>query len=800
MPFDYTVILGTGSDNDNLTLGPNPGNLYYIDIDANGDYLNQALFEYNSTGEFVFAYPLDSASLPLYGGVKTVKFDGAFFWTLEDIPGSLGIALRRWQLIGNYLEEQEYMEFRHDASFRYDSSAVSIEHYHNSIVGFYDPGDILINIGSNYGIVGNITYVSFGPSTSSGYEGKTEFIKVSSIVDDDSVVLNIPLSGAYEDGDPVNYYTKVWIFNQHYGPTVNNEGSLIINDLYDGSNYDSFPGRVYYGISGSTFYEGHVYFVKINNLFKIDAVTKVIESSMCLFNYENDRSTLIPIYDIDVDDDYVYKLQKKYSTVTAAGEINTYSWGSKYNIQKVVLAPYCYSIGFEKTQNVIPADEVSTIGLVAKLRDQYFVSVPFKQLDFTITGVPDGKMDPISDVTDLQGEVSSTYTSGYTNTVGCISAQVNDGGTNLKSYFNFLQQLGTSSVAVMRQLGGYSVSRIINQWSGLDSLTVVKQVSDYESTSFINQVRGPFEVSTIVQQKRAVSTGILKQTAGPKQSTLVLRERGGKESNTIVNEFIFVVEMYPAAYAIKIPITTYIFIRIRDYDTPLNSDTLYFEVEGVDVTDLCDVEYAAGVLSILYTPAEHFDYSQRVNVYLSISDADNNTFIYYYYFDCVPDWRKPYLANIHPANLETGVSTDTDISFDVYDIGEGVDIYSLILTVAGIIVTPSISVIAGGYHVSYIPTIEFAHYIKVTVSVEISDISPQKNSLLYVWSFNTVGSTAPVFTNFIPNMCSFEISNVSNFELDVFALEDGLEEASILMRINDKDVVFSLTPKLYRVL
>jgi hypothetical protein len=180
--------------------------------------------------------------------------------------------------------------------------------------------------------------------------------------------------------------------------------------------------------------------------------------------------------------------------------------------------------------------------------------------------------------------------------------------------------------------------------------------------------------------------------------------------------------------------------------------------------------------------------------------SEGNAFAYEYYFDCVPDWRKPYVANVAPANLETGVDTLPTISFDLYDVGEGVDIYSLLMLVDGKKVTPSITVIPNGYHVSYTPTVEFPHNYKINVSVEVSDISAQQNKLTYIWSFTTELSVAPVYTNFDPDMCSFNVSSVTDFEFDVFGLDDGIDSTSILMRVGDEDVSFTLTPRLYRII
>ena len=81
---------------------------------------------------------------------------------------------------------------------------------------------------------------------------------------------------------------------------------------------------------------------------------------------------------------------------------------------------------------------------------------------------------------------------------------------------------------------------------------------------------------------------------------------------------------------------------------------------------------------ILVNPNNNFGFNQTIDVIVSAKDFSNwllPTEIYA--FTTINDISPPFTANWSPAPSESGVSVDTDISFNIYDNGTGVDINSL---------------------------------------------------------------------------------------------------------------------------
>jgi hypothetical protein len=280
-----------------------------------------------------------------------------------------------------------------------------------------------------------------------------------------------------------------------------------------------------------------------------------------------------------------------------------------------------------------------------------------------------------------------------------------------------------------------------------------------------------------------------------------------------------VVDAIPPFYSEKNPVDTNIYIRIRPFAFSLSASSLVFKVREVsyvgdtgyvDVSSLCTVatfDAGGGLLGldITYNPAVDFHYSAVIYVSLEVYDVapTPNIILTDYWFKIIPDFKGPYIINEIPSREEEDVLISTDISFDIYDIGVGVDTSTLELYVNNRRVFPVVSVIPGGYHVDYDPAVDFYYGETVEVTVKAKDSSAYQNALYDSWRFYCVGSTGPWIdrTSFVPKNCSRGIARrVSDISFNVYAVDDtGVDEFSILVTIGGKNRNITITPIVYRI-
>jgi hypothetical protein len=87
------------------------------------------------------------------------------------------------------------------------------------------------------------------------------------------------------------------------------------------------------------------------------------------------------------------------------------------------------------------------------------------------------------------------------------------------------------------------------------------------------------------------------------------------------------------------------------------------------------------------------------------------------------DTAPPTTAGHQPFDGQTNVAIDTPVVIHILDAGDGVDQSTILMTVAGLAVTPQISGTAADYEVRYIPSSVFGHEQVVDVSVSASDLT-----------------------------------------------------------------------------
>ena len=281
------------------------------------------------------------------------------------------------------------------------------------------------------------------------------------------------------------------------------------------------------------------------------------------------------------------------------------------------------------------------------------------------------------------------------------------------------------------------------------------------------------------------------------------------ENNIDVEQFDFIDLIFPDCGSIKNPIDTNILWRIRDFGSALNASTIVFKVEGVEVQDTPEFEVTsfAGGLQLDYNPPANFEFNILVTVTLSIQDIAEppNTFEFLCSWQTVPDVRGPVFSEIAPACDSTDVSVLAPVSFEVFDVGNGVDPDSITVSLEGIIVCSGItldpfSTVSGsGFTVTYDHLDSpFRFESEVTLALQASDIADPPNSTLFICCFNTEVSQSPTFVSFDPLECETFVDNATGLSFEIYGAAHGVDVSTLEVRIDNKLRKVSVRPRLLR--
>ncbi len=175
------------------------------------------------------------------------------------------------------------------------------------------------------------------------------------------------------------------------------------------------------------------------------------------------------------------------------------------------------------------------------------------------------------------------------------------------------------------------------------------------------------------------------------------------------------------------------------------------------------------------------------------------------------DSEPPFVTNHHPERYAEDVPANTSIEFDILDDSQ-VDGSSISMTVNGELVTPNLSAIGGGFHVSYQPPQPFRYGQRVTITVDASDIN-HNPMLREVYYFTIEYSLTPTATGSIfptatptrtphpsspytdghdPAKNQRSVPPDCNISLRIKDDDSGVNRHSIRMTVEDVDVTYNL--------
>ena len=382
----------------------NEGYFYVLEEDRDN------LLAKTDDGNTAFSYPLDT--LIDYAPVS-LEFDGVYFWSMEDVGADMSI--KRWKIDNYVCKLQDTF-----AITSTNSEAFSVAHYHTTLASGVAVSGTLLSF-DEYGddadlmdfttTSGGALTIHIGPNTN----GEEEDVQVSSRAGGGNITLVSGTTYEYAQSDPVNFYTNIWLFDNA------GSGALRKIDAYTGDDVKSYSGGAYSSVKAATFYNVNSFteygdvdtlaYVKSTNTLFVNVNQEyegklVYYGSMVMDNIQSDEYTVLSVYDLAMDDQNVYRLQK--GPDGGAGE----SW-STYSYELSSLDSFVTSISLAAYPAIIAANGISTTDIIAIVKDQFLQPVVGRLVYFSENG--DGSITggtPIN--TNGEGLSQTVYKSGTT--------------------------------------------------------------------------------------------------------------------------------------------------------------------------------------------------------------------------------------------------------------------------------------------------------------------------------------------------------------------------------------------------
>jgi hypothetical protein len=305
-----------------------------------------------------------------------------------------------------------------------------------------------------------------GPSTDQDNVGDIEEVYVHSI-DGEKVVIKtyegyIPPKYDYMEEDLVTSFGDVVLFGNPK-PLVNSIGikygtTTPYGTLFhmDQTNYGEVYLRDYSGIYSDVHsaawnaYMNTISFVKGGNLLHMDLDDYEISRSQCLSLMYPTTNRSIELFDIDIKDVTIYRLQEEIIKKDDAGQYSVISW-STYNYQTDSLLPYSFSLALQADNNVLMVADRANITVT--VRDQFGVGLINKNIWFTTEGDSGAVIQPEDGYgqSDADGQAFLTYDAGY-NVQGQVKIKALVDGGNITHGTSFV-----NTVINLTQHNEYSI-------------------------------------------------------------------------------------------------------------------------------------------------------------------------------------------------------------------------------------------------------------------------------------------------------------------------------------------------------
>ena len=408
----------------NFCFGPQLGTYCSVNTDS-----NTILRIKNDTGGLIADYNFSSnITNPLvhleYVGPREITsvLDGLSFFTVEKASSTQCI-IKRWETDYSslLLSLAQTITKTTAGSYYYDLNSAAVEYYETTFSTHTASGINYIDLNSAKRIESGMD-LFLGPSNDADNEGASETVTVD-YRSGSRVYLTSNVFYDYVIGDKVTYYKNVYLISNIGVAGDTSRGTMFKINAHTGSVDDINTDKVYQNVDSSRWcpLSETVASISSNNMVFINPYASYSNwRSMCLNNLEIDNATVIPYYDTLFDEYSIYFLsRKKLIRGDDYGTNVVENWGTWYNYVENTLLPYSNTILIYSGDSKLIGDSVSTT-IYVKVIDQYGVGLQGKTVYFDIvSGDFGGQPSPFNPVngqiiTDINGEASIIYNSGYT--------------------------------------------------------------------------------------------------------------------------------------------------------------------------------------------------------------------------------------------------------------------------------------------------------------------------------------------------------------------------------------------------
>lgn len=778
----------------NFSFGPDAGRVYSIDHTT-----DTMIVKTYPGGTLVSTIPLDTN---IVNEVLELEYDGFYFWTLSRLGsgGTLGVVINKWKIDGGTLKKQlgigNEINLINTGAILYDSEAFAVHRFQTSLTVFASIGATQVTLANTLFLeIGDSIYL--GPSTAAAGEREE---RVVTGISGNTVFFSTPLTIQFNITDLVTYRKNIWVFNNKNG--LSDVGGMLIQiNSYNGTTVSNYSSCEWKHVTAATCSNGNLCFVRGSQLLYYRPIgpNAGYQTSAMLLNIKNDNVSIIKVSDLEVDGTTVHKLQKEqhiYNTITHQYD-DIVGDNNNYHVDTELVTSKVQSITAIRNKSVFfgPLD----LGdFTIKVTDQYDIPVLGRSISVSENDTS-GLISPgfTSFTTNALGEGVTRYSTGAAPPFSQPLITARDVGTDLRLNFNIEQFTNAAGTTVVIQDRVNSNSTFVEQLKITSNLPVQQEAPLVSQAPVEQIVLNNFQ--TQIEQVLKDTTLVVEQIPLTSNTAFIDQDPKLEEPVTVV-QYNFLIFAIPTPYSKKNAVDTDILVRIIGFGaSPLNTSTLVFKVNGVDVTSQVVITPFGGGIQIDYDPAVNFPYSSTVSVFIEIQDTNlpPRTVSTYYTFDTVSDFKVPFLSTVYPPDNSINNLPDTEVFAIIGDLETGIDLTSIEMFIGGKQVNTVNTLLDGGLvKVSYLTAEPYPYLADITAAIRAKD--QEGNEFVGSWNFKIKPSAGVLFINNSPQECSVLVPVDTDVCIEVFGLEDGVNLNSLSFNVGEKDITYVLKPKVYR--
>lgn len=304
--------------------------------------------------------------------------------------------------------------------------------------------------------------------------------------------------------------------------------------------------------------------------------------------------------------------------------------------------------------------------------------------------------------------------------------------------------------------------------------------------------------------KLGISFTALSINGDPRTDVCIGSSEGANSTGSmrsVYGDLPYITEKNPDDDAQNVAADTSVSFSVWDDEDGINIESVIVQIAGSqylhsDIPNFSYQNLPGNGYRITIVPYTNFGYNQEVDV--TIDAEDNASWIMptdSYRFYTRADTDPPYVINESPEPDETGLPVSTNISFDILDAGEGVNLSSIVVTVEGTNYYNGVDGFSyselseNNYEVNIDPPENFEFNQVVDVSINASDLADPANIMpAYEYSFTCGQDDEP------PEVVIWDPENGGevpyNYILHVKIrdLGTGLNENTVHFYLDDIDV------------